>query len=131
MPLLFVNVVQASALSKLRPQGYEVALRGCALLGYVAAGCTVGVLLATRVRKKCTLPGGHAVFLVVDSQWVLIPLQVCESARRVVRILCAFHRQPCLSLRAGLSCFTVTVLQYQRHRCFNQISCIFPILFQS
>ena len=76
MSLVLVNCLQASALSKLRPQGYEVALRGCALLGYVAAGCTAGVLLATRVRKKCTLPGGHAVFLVVDSQWVLIPLQV-------------------------------------------------------
>ncbi len=70
---------QASALSKLRLQGYEVATRGCALLGYVAAGGTAGVLLATRVRKKCTLPGGHAVFLVVDSQWVLIPLQVSRA----------------------------------------------------
>jgi hypothetical protein len=75
LPCLHAGL-QASALSKLRLQGYDVAMRGCALLGYVAAGGTAGVLLATRVRKKCTLPGGHAVFLVVDSQWVLIPLQV-------------------------------------------------------
>lgn len=67
---------QASALGMLRGRGYEVAQRGCALLGYVAAGGTAGVLLATRVRKKATLPGGHAVYLVTDSQWVLIPLQV-------------------------------------------------------
>lgn len=61
----------------LASRGYDVCLRGSALLGYVAAGGTAGVLLATRVRKKCTLPGGHAVYLVVDSQWVLIQLQVC------------------------------------------------------
>lgn len=60
----------------LRERGYEVAQRGCALLGYVAAGGTAGVCLATRMRKKATLPGGHAVYLVTDSQWVLIPLQV-------------------------------------------------------
>lgn len=40
-----------------------------------AVGATAGLLLATRVREKGVLPGGHTVHLVTDSQWVLIPLQ--------------------------------------------------------
>lgn len=57
-------------------RGYEVAERGYALLGYAAAGATAGVLLATRVREKAVLPGGHTVYAVTDSAWVMVPLQV-------------------------------------------------------
>ena len=53
-----------------------MAERGCALLGYVAAGGLAGVLLATRAREKAVLPGGHTVYAVTDSQWTLVPLQV-------------------------------------------------------
>lgn len=53
-----------------------MAERGCALLGYAVAGPTAGLLLATRVREKAVLPGGHTVYAVTDSQWTLVPLQV-------------------------------------------------------
>ena len=55
--------------------------RGYALLGYAVAGGTAGVLLATRVRDKVVLPGGHVVYLVADSQWTLVPLQVGYTRR--------------------------------------------------
>ena len=70
----------------LKGQGYDTVDRGHALLGYAAVGATAGILLATRVREKGVLPGGHTVLLVTDSQWVLIPLQneaasaICAAA---------------------------------------------------
>ena len=50
-------------------------VRGKALLGYVPIGGLGLVLLATRTRNVLTLPGGHAVNLVVESKWFTIPLQ--------------------------------------------------------
>ena len=34
------------------------------------------MLLATHVREKAVLPGGHTVYAVTDSAWVMVPLQV-------------------------------------------------------
>lgn len=68
--------LQSEALDHLASRGYEVVERGYALLGYAAAGPHAGLLLATRVREKAVLPGGHVVYAVTDSQWVLAPLQV-------------------------------------------------------
>eukprot|EP00887_Chlorella_sp_A99_P003928 scaffold11.g3928.t1 len=65
---------EAEALDALKSVGYDVVERGHALLGYAAVGATAGLLLATRVREKGVLPGGHALHLVTDSQWVLVPL---------------------------------------------------------
>ena len=67
---------QAEAVSHLVACGYEVFQRAATLLGYAAVGSTAGILLATRLRKKAELPGGHAVYLVTESQWVLVSLQV-------------------------------------------------------
>ena len=75
--------MQNEALDHLKDRGYEVAERGLALLGYVVAGPAAGVLLATRVREKAVLPGGHTVFAVTDSQWVLVPLQVGGAEQHV------------------------------------------------
>lgn len=58
-----------------------MAERGYALLGYAAAGATAGVLLATRVREKAVLPGGHTVYAVTDSAWAMVPLQVRGRVR--------------------------------------------------
>lgn len=66
---------ESEALDHLQSRGYEVAERGYALLGYGAAGATAGVLLATRVREKAVLPGGHTVYAVTDSAWAMVPLQ--------------------------------------------------------
>ena len=67
---------QSDALDHLAARGYEVAERGYALLGYAAAGPQAGLLLATRVREKAVLPGGHVVYAVTDSSWAMVPLQV-------------------------------------------------------
>ncbi|KAL4443884.1 hypothetical protein ABPG75_011621 [Micractinium tetrahymenae] len=66
---------ESEALDHLQERGYEVVERGYALLGYAVAGPTAGLLLATRVREKAVLPGGHTVYAVTDSQWTLVPLQ--------------------------------------------------------
>ncbi|PSC67116.1 putative phosphoinositide phosphatase SAC9 isoform X1, partial [Micractinium conductrix] len=66
---------QSEALDHLQGRGYEVVERGYALLGYAVAGPAAGVLLATRVRDKALLPGGHTVYAVTDSQWTSVPLQ--------------------------------------------------------
>ncbi|KAL4449511.1 hypothetical protein ABPG77_007155 [Micractinium sp. CCAP 211/92] len=66
---------ESEALDHLQARGYELVERGCALLGYAVAGPTAGLLLATRVREKAVLPGGHTVYAVTDSQWTLVPLQ--------------------------------------------------------
>lgn len=72
--------LQSEALDHLQARGYELVERGCALLGYAVAGPTAGLLLATRVREKAVLPGGHTVYAVTDSQWTLVPLQVRSGA---------------------------------------------------
>ncbi|EFN60062.1 hypothetical protein CHLNCDRAFT_133330 [Chlorella variabilis] len=66
---------ESEALIQLQCRGFELVERGCALLGFVAAGPAAGVLLATRVREKAVLPGGHTVYAVTDSQWLIVPLQ--------------------------------------------------------
>ena len=54
-------------------------VRATALLGYVPIGNMGLVLLATRIRDVLTLPGGHAVKLVVESKWFTVPLQARHS----------------------------------------------------
>lgn len=70
---------EATALSSLSRQGFVEVLRGSALLGFAstdqAAGdanmgvVVAGILVATSVTRL-RLPGGHAVQLVTDAQWV-------------------------------------------------------------
>lgn len=66
--------LQASALASLRSQGFEEVARGVALLGFVSTNTTAGILLATRVTTKATLPGGHQVILVAEASWELLSL---------------------------------------------------------
>ena len=65
-------------------------MRASALLGYVPIGNMGLVLLATRIRDVLTLPGGHAVKLVVESKWFTVPLQartrLCLLPRRVQQL---------------------------------------------
>jgi hypothetical protein len=70
---------QSEALAQLQDKGFEQAERGSALLGYVVAGPCAGVLLATRSKQKAMLPGGHTVYVVTDSQWVIVPLLVSAA----------------------------------------------------
>lgn len=65
---------QGQALAALAREGFESSARGAALLGFTATEATAGVLLASRVKDKATLPGGHVVNLVVDAAWELLPL---------------------------------------------------------
>ena len=70
---------EATALSSLSRQGFVEVLRGNALLGFASTdqgtgvasvGVVVaGVLVATSVTRL-RLPGGHAVQVVTDAQWV-------------------------------------------------------------
>lgn len=78
----FSLCAQSEALVQLQDRGFEAAERGSALLGYVVAGPCAGVLLATRSKPKATLPGGHTVYAVTDSQWVIVPLLVSAAAGR-------------------------------------------------
>ncbi len=75
-----------------------MAERGYALLGYAAAGATAGVLLATRVREKAVLPGGHTVYAVTDSAWAMVPLQVRAGAAICMQVW------PCTCSSAGQLC---------------------------
>jgi hypothetical protein len=69
-----LDLPQGEALGRLRMLGYEAVERGFALLGYAAAGGSAAVLLATKLKTKCNLPGGHVIYSVTDSQWVMLPL---------------------------------------------------------
>ena len=53
--------------------------RACALLGYAAVNETGLFLLATKVKPSVTMPGGHQIMLVTESQWVPIRLQVWRN----------------------------------------------------
>jgi hypothetical protein len=44
-------------------------------LGYAALNDVALMLLATRVRVAVTLPGGHQIMTVSESQWMRVPLQ--------------------------------------------------------
>jgi len=54
--------------------------RGATLLGFTATDTLAGLLLATKTTTKATLPGGHAVNLVTDARWELLPLDSSSSA---------------------------------------------------
>jgi SacI homology domain len=54
--------------------------RGTTLLGYTATDTLAGILLATKVTTKATLPGGHSINLVTDGRWELLPLDSSSSA---------------------------------------------------
>lgn len=81
LPPSLLLALQSEALAQLHSRGFELAERGSALLGYVMAGPAAGVLLATRSKEKAVLPGGHTVYAVTDSQWIIVPLLV-RNARR-------------------------------------------------
>jgi len=66
--------LQASALEAQNRLGFEEVIRGAALLGFTATKNAAGVLLATRLTTKATLPGGHKVFLVSEARWEIMPL---------------------------------------------------------
>lgn len=89
-----------------------MAERGYALLGYAAAGATAGVLLATRVREKAVLPGGHTVYAVTDSAWAMVPLQVRGRVRGSLFAgwaccCCCCVRRSCdCGSSAGMQCCT-------------------------
>ena len=73
---------ESQALQQLHERGYEIIERGYALLGYAVVGTTAGILLATRVRDKGTLPGGHSIHLITDSKWVLVPLVALQQQQK-------------------------------------------------
>jgi len=101
-------------LDHLQGRGYEVVERGYALLGYAVAGPAAGLLLATRVREKAVLPGGHTVYAVTDSQWAVVPLQVrwVRATPSVLRVeawcrccpVCNCCRQASVLPNKGTSC---------------------------
>ncbi|KAK2075636.1 hypothetical protein QBZ16_001744 [Prototheca wickerhamii] len=68
------------ALTALHAQGFAAEHRASALLGFVATGCLAGALLASKTREKGVLPGGHAVHVVVDANWLLLPLGPLATA---------------------------------------------------
>lgn len=53
--------------------------RGAAILGFTATETLAGVLLASRVSTKATLPGGHAINLVSEARWELLPLEAVPT----------------------------------------------------
>lgn len=63
-----------SALFQLEKRGYETIERGYALLGYAVVGSMAGILLASRVKDKGTLPGGHSIYLITENTWVMVQL---------------------------------------------------------
>ncbi len=71
---------QASALAALTKQGYMEIARGTTLLGFTATDTLAGLLIATKVTTKATLPGGHSINLVTDARWELLPLDSSSSA---------------------------------------------------
>mmetsp|Transcript_40468 Transcript_40468/g.72680 ORF Transcript_40468/g.72680 Transcript_40468/m.72680 type:complete len:334 (-) Transcript_40468:869-1870(-) len=67
---------EMKALEYLKPFGdLDVRARACAILGYAALNDVALMLLATRVRVAVTLPGGHQIMTVSESQWMRVPLQ--------------------------------------------------------
>jgi len=67
---------EAVALSHLRAFGdLDVCCRAVNILGYAALSDVAVMLLATRVRPAVTLPGGHKIMTVSESQWLRIPIQ--------------------------------------------------------
>ncbi len=67
-------------MAALTRQGYMEIARGTTLLGFTATDTLAGLLLATKVATKATLPGGHAINLVTDARWELLPLDSSSSA---------------------------------------------------
>lgn len=59
----------------------QVRAKACAILGYASLNDTALVLLATRARAAVTLPGGHLILTVTESQWFRVPLQVSTAPR--------------------------------------------------
>jgi hypothetical protein len=62
----------------------EPVAQGIALLGYVVLGPVGLLLVAEAVRASATLPGGHEVKTVAQSQWHRIQLQA-RRARAALR----------------------------------------------
>lgn len=77
------TAVQGQAVASLVVQGFEVAARGSVLLGFTATDSVAGLLIATRLKDKATLPGGHVVYLVAEAQWALLPLATMPSPSAV------------------------------------------------
>lgn len=50
--------------------------RGDALIGYAPIGSAAQFLLVKKAKPVATLPGGHVVHMVVESQWLRFSLQV-------------------------------------------------------
>ncbi|KAH7615657.1 hypothetical protein Ndes2526B_g09598 [Nannochloris sp. 'desiccata'] len=71
---------EASALASCTKQGYMEIARGTTLLGFTATDTLAGLLLATKTTTKAMLPGGHAINLVTDARWELLPLDSSSSA---------------------------------------------------
>ena len=73
---------EATALTVITRQGFFEVLRGTSLLGFASTlsvqhlerhrgeATSAGVLVATKTATKIRLPGGHAVQLVTEAQWV-------------------------------------------------------------
>ncbi len=91
---------EVTALSSLSRQGFVEVLRGSALLGFAstdqAAGAAgggvlvAGVLVASSVTRL-RLPGGHAVQLVTDAQWVTASSSWMEEEPEFFRTLKQFN----------------------------------------
>ena len=80
--------------------------RGCALLGYAPVGNIGLLLMATRLRTAATLPGGHAVRLVTESRWMLIPLEVGRPAWAALNVqrLQQWHHLHALLVEISAGC---------------------------
>mmetsp|Transcript_40321 Transcript_40321/g.114154 ORF Transcript_40321/g.114154 Transcript_40321/m.114154 type:complete len:819 (+) Transcript_40321:201-2657(+) len=85
-PGVTVFTSELKAIESLMPFGeLDVSVRASAFLGYAVLNEVACLLLATRVRPAMTMPGGHQILTVTESQWIKIPLQGGSMGRQLSR----------------------------------------------